>query len=80
METGADVVAAPGVDLNDAAYSLAMAMAARRKEPDRIDLFRAIRPPPSLVPDVPPETGGRHGPGGCGRRRHPLERRLGPGE
>ncbi len=49
LESGAEVMAAPGVDLDDAAYSLAMALAARRKEPDRIDLFRSIRPPPSLA-------------------------------
>jgi hypothetical protein len=48
LESGVEVQASVVPDLDDAAYSLAMAVAAKRKDPDRIDLFRAIRPPPSL--------------------------------
>jgi hypothetical protein len=43
------VRAADGAVLDDATYSLALALAARKKDPDRIDLLRSTRPPPSLA-------------------------------
>jgi hypothetical protein len=48
QEVAAEVMAAPGPEKDAAAYSLALALSARKKQSDRIDLFKAIRPPPTL--------------------------------
>jgi len=54
QEVAAEVRAAPGPGKDAAAYSLALALSARKKESsDRIDLFKAIRPPPTLTEMFP---------------------------
>jgi hypothetical protein len=53
QEVTAEVVAAPGAEPDETTYSLALALSARRKELDRIDLFKAIRPPPTMAKMFP---------------------------
>jgi hypothetical protein len=48
-----EVQVAPGEPLDDATYSLAMALSARRREQEHLDLFRPIYPPPSLAKMFP---------------------------
>jgi hypothetical protein len=48
QELSIEVAAAKGAGPDEATYSLAMALSACKKDQDRIDLFRSIRPPPTL--------------------------------
>jgi Tfp pilus assembly protein PilN len=53
QEMKLEVKAAPGAPPDAATYSLALALSARKKDQDRIDLFRSTRPPPSLAQVFP---------------------------
>ena len=53
QEVTAEVVAVPGAEPDEATYSLALALSARKKDLDRIDLFKAIRPPLTMAQMFP---------------------------
>jgi len=57
-ESGQETIATPHAPLDEKTYSLAMAQTARKVKPDSLDLFRTLRPPPTLREMFPARLAG----------------------